>query len=204
MFEIIAVTNRLACTDAFSSRIETLSACGISALILREKDLSADEYETLARQVYEVCARRGVKFIAHGFATAAARIGCGAVHLPLPVFISQARDALRGLAVGVSVHSVEEARQAASRGAAYLVAGHVFQTSSKEGLPPRGLGFLHEICQAVSLPVYAIGGISEHTIKAVRETGAAGACLMSPFMHHADPASYTAELKKAAFGAEKD
>jgi thiamine-phosphate pyrophosphorylase len=89
---------------------------------------------------------------------------------------------------------VEEARYAASRGAGYLVAGHIFQTGCKKGLPARGLGLLSEICGQVSIPVYAIGGISEQNIGAVRESGAAGACLMSSFMRSADVAAYTASL----------
>ncbi|MDR1931250.1 MAG: thiamine phosphate synthase [Spirochaetales bacterium] len=181
-FEIIAVTNRLACAGDFLQRIEAIAASGVSALMLREKDLSEEDYEALALQVFPLCGRRGVRFIAHQFSAVARRLGCGAIHLPLPVFTKQTPEDLAGLSVGVSVHSVEEARYAASRGAACVVAGHVFQTASKEGLEGRGLGFLAEICRAVSLPVYAIGGISEDNIDAVRKTGAAGACLMSAFM----------------------
>jgi thiamine-phosphate pyrophosphorylase len=156
--------------------------------MLREKDLSEEDYEALALQVFPLCERRGVRFIAQQFSAVARRLGCGAIHLPLPVFTRQSPEDLEGLSVGVSVHSVEEARYAASRGAAYIVAGHVFQTASKEGLEGRGLGFLAEICRSVSLPVYAIGGISEKNIDAVRKTGAAGACLMSAFMRCPDPA----------------
>jgi thiamine-phosphate pyrophosphorylase len=201
MFEIIAVTNRLMCVGDFLERIEALSASGVSGLMLREKDLSEDEYEALARRVSAMCARRGVKFIAHQFIAAAGRLDCGSIHLPLPDFAKHASGDLRGLAAGVSIHSVEEARYAASRGAAYVLAGHIFPTASKEGLEPRGPEFLSKIREAVSLPVYAIGGISEHTIKTIRETGAAGACLMSPFMRRPDPALYVAELKKAALDA---
>jgi thiamine-phosphate pyrophosphorylase len=201
-FEIIALTNRLACAGDFFERIEAIAASGVSALMLREKDLSEDGYEALARRVYAACGRWGVKCIVHQFAAVALRLGCGNIHLPLPVLIRQAPADLRGLRVGVSIHSAEEARCAASRGAAYVAAGHIFQTGSKEGLEPRGMDFLREICEAVSLPVYAIGGISEHTIEAVRKAGAAGACLMSPFMRLPDPASYTALLKKAAGGTD--
>jgi thiamine-phosphate pyrophosphorylase len=198
-FEIIAVTNRLACADDFLERVEAIAASGVSALMLREKDLSEDGYEALARRVFPVCRRRGVKCIVHQFAAAALRLGCCDIHLPLPVFTGQAPADLRGLRAGVSIHSAQEARCAASRGAAYVAAGHIFQTGSKEGLEPRGLDFLREICETLSLPVYAIGGISEHNIKAVRKAGAAGACLMSPFMRIPDPASYTALLKKALY-----
>ena len=58
----------------------------------------------------------------------------------------------------------------------------MFLTDCKKGLPGRGLTFLQNICENVSIPVYAIGGISNENINDVRLTGAAGACIMSGFM----------------------
>ena len=84
------------------------------------------------------------------------------------------------LAVGCSVHSVEEAKEAQKLGATYLTAGHIYTTDCKKGLPPRGLDFLREICNAVTIPVYAIGGIHAGTrqIQEVMDCGASGACIM--------------------------
>lgn len=76
--------------------------------------------------------------------------------------------------VGASVHSPEEAREAQALGADYVTAGHVFATDCKRGLEPRGLEFLRETVNAVSIPVFAIGGISAENVKAVRKAGAAG------------------------------
>ena len=61
--------------------------------------------------------------------------------------------------IGISIHSVEEAKEAEQLGASYLTAGHIYATDCKRGLPPRGLGFLKEVCREVSIPVYGIGGI---------------------------------------------
>ena len=61
--------------------------------------------------------------------------------------------------LGISIHSVEEAKEAEQLGASYLTAGHIYATDCKRGLPPRGLGFLKEVCREVSIPVYGIGGI---------------------------------------------
>ncbi len=88
------------------------------------------------------------------------------------------------LAVGCSIHSVEEAKEAQKLGATYLTAGHIYTTDCKKGLPPRGLDFLREVCNAVTIPVYAIGGIHAGTgqILEVMECGASGACIMSEMM----------------------
>lgn len=50
-------------------------------------------------------------------------------------------------------------KEAEQLGASYLTAGHIYATDCKRGLPPRGLGFLKEVCREVSIPVYGIGGI---------------------------------------------
>ena len=84
--------------------------------------------------------------------------------------------------VGTSVHSTEQLRQAESRGADYVTAGHIFATDCKKGIPPRGIAFLADICKQTDLPVYAIGGIDLEKLPLIAETGAAGACIMSGAM----------------------
>ena len=86
--------------------------------------------------------------------------------------------------IGVSVHSVEEAKEAEKLGASYLTAGHVFATECKKGLLPRGLEFLEEICDSVAIPVYAIGGIHPGNLRQIEESKAAGACMMSEYMKY--------------------
>jgi thiamine-phosphate pyrophosphorylase len=77
---------------------------------------------------------------------------------------------------------VEESVQAAQWGAHGLIAGHIFATDCKKGVPPRGLDFLQQVCNAVTLPVYAIGGISVKTYPLVQQSNAAGVCVMSQAM----------------------
>lgn len=86
--------------------------------------------------------------------------------------------------IGASVHSVQEALRAEALGADSVTAGHIYETSCKEGLPPRGTEFLRAVCSAVRIPVYAIGGIrlEENQIRAVLGCGAAGVCIMSGMM----------------------
>ena len=96
----------------------------------------------------------------------------------------------------LSCHSVAEAVRAQTLGCTYVTAGHIFETDCKLGLPGRGLKFLTEVCQAVSIPVCAIGGISAENLAAVRDAGAAGACVMSGPMTCEDPVDYFAALRR--------
>ncbi len=75
-----------------------------------------------------------------------------------------------------------DAEEAQALGCTYITAGHIFQTDCKKGMPGRGAEFLQNVCNAVDIPVYAIGGIDSHNIALVRDTGADGACLMSSLM----------------------
>ena len=88
--------------------------------------------------------------------------------------------------LGSSVHSLEEAEEAFSLGAEYLTAGHIYATDCKKGLPPRGTAFLEEICRAVPVPVYAIGGIrlEQEQIEKTLAAGARGVCIMSGAMRY--------------------
>ena len=98
--------------------------------------------------------------------------------------------------IGVSTHTVQEAISAQQNGATYITASHIFATDCKKGLQPRGLGFLKDVCESVSIPVYAIGGISPENIDMVRKCGAGGACVMSGFMECADPLEFIRKFEK--------
>jgi thiamine-phosphate pyrophosphorylase len=205
MFELIAVSNRRLCPGGsgnFIHQIDKIAASGIDAIILREKDLPPNEYEALAQDVSALCAGRRVRFIAHTFINAAFNTGSQYLQFPWDGFRSLFSDPAavssfkkQGLGFGVSVHSAGEARTAQEQGASWVIAGHVFATDCKQGLDPRGPEFLAGTCRAVRIPVYAIGGVSEHTIAAAAKSGAAGACLMSGLMQSADPAAVVAELR---------
>jgi len=194
MFEVIAVTNRLLCKTDFMEQIEKIARAGVSSMILREKDLPPDEYEALARQAMEICGRYGVPCTLHHFIGAAKRIGAERIHLSLGDLEENPAVREDFSVVGVSVHSLRQARRAAALGADYVSAGHVFETNCKKGLEPRGIPFLKEVCAGLAIPVYGIGGIGAENIRTVREAGAAGACLMSAFMA-GEPEKLAAELK---------
>lgn len=156
-------------------------------IIVREKDLTEYEYEKLADEVLKICIQYHVPCILHTYVNAARRLGVDAVHLPLPLLRSMSKEQKNSFFVlGASVHSVEEALLAQEAGATYLTAGHVFATDCKRGVPPRGLSFLREVCAAVTLPVYALGGIHQENAAACIQAGARGVCLMSACMQRTD------------------
>ncbi|SDG33060.1 thiamine-phosphate pyrophosphorylase [Selenomonas sp. WCT3] len=181
--KVIAITNRKLCTEDFYARLAWIAAQGPRAIVLREKDLAAVEYEQLARDVRGIGRQYGVPVILHGQAEVAARLRADGLHLPLPKLRQLSAKVRSGWQVlGTSCHSLDEVEEAQRLGCSYLVAGHIYETDCKQGLPGRGLDFLQAACQASALPVYAIGGITPARLAAVLAAGAAGACVMSGLM----------------------
>lgn len=197
MFKLFCVTSRSLCRKDFLSRLEEIARAGVDGILLREKDLSPAQYRILAEQALDCCASYGVPCVLHSFADVAAELEAEALHLPLPVLEKlEPKVRRRFHRLGASCHSVAEAVRAQTLGCTYVTAGHIFETDCKLGLPGRGLKFLTEVCQAVSIPVCAIGGISAENLAAVRDAGAAGACVMSGPMTCEDPVDYFAALRR--------
>lgn len=204
MSKLICVTSRTLCHSPFLPRLEAIARAGAGAILLREKDLTPEEYASLACPVLALCRQAGIPCILHNHPEAALALGADALHLPMP--------ALRGLnwevrahfsLLGASCHSLEEAREAQSLGCTYITLGHIFSTSCKPGIPPRGLELLRQVCDTVSLPVYAIGGISPEQSPNVLQAGAAGACVMSGPMICPDVQTYFQSFQDRAPGAER-
>ncbi len=153
------------------------------AIVLREKDLPEEEYVALAKEVMTICARHNTPCILHSYVSVAKRLGLTKIHLPLPLLRSlSSEDKSYFDTIGASCHSLEDAKEAERLGATYVTAGHIFNTDCKKGLPGRGIDFLKEICRGISIPVYAIGGITKENYPTVIAAGATGACIMSGFM----------------------
>lgn len=193
-FDLICVTSRELCTDDFIARIGALAEAGIDRIILREKDLSEHAYLTLARQALDA---GGDRVVLHHFPSTCAALHAPRLHVSFPQLVENPTLRQQVDLLGVSIHAPEEAIRAEALGADYVTAGHVFATDCKRGLPGRGLDFLRETCRAVRIPVYAIGGIAAENLAAVRDAGAAGACLMSGLMVCPDPAAEVARLRAA-------
>ena len=189
MFKIICVTNRKLCVGDFTDRIAELYKNGVT-VILREKDLPESEYIELTRRVIKVCP----DVIIHSYVNAAKEFGVRKIHLPLHMMNENIGSDFE--TVGISVHSDEEAVRAEKLGASYITAGHIFATDCKKGVAPRGTEFLKSVVSSVNIPVYGIGGISPRNIGLIKETGAAGVCIMSGFMQCEDIEKYLAKIGK--------
>ena len=181
MFKRIVVTNRSLCRTGLKEQVEKISRLGFcDALILREKDLSEAKYLSLAKSIKEICDEHGIDFICNNMPDVAEQLGCN-LQLSFQSFLEQGH---RADSTWVSVHSLDEAIEAERLGADALIAGHIFVTDCKKGLEPRGLDFLRKICEAVSIPVFAIGGIDDENAELVKQAGAQGECRMSWYMRY--------------------
>lgn len=183
----VVITERGLCAHGLPAQIEraaTEFTPKPRCVIVREKDLAVDAYEGLFHQVLTVTAQHQIPTMVHGQPDLAFRLVqqqiqhgtpsvVAGVHLPLAQwahwrqahpdeaeFLVALGHSARQFpcGVGVSVHSLEDAIAAEQLGVSYVMAGHIFDSSCKPGVPPRGLSLLHEITSRIQVPVYAIGG----------------------------------------------
>lgn len=196
MFKIICVTNRKLAHGDFLKQLNRIAEAKPDAIVLREKDLTEEEYSILAAKVMDICGASGIECILHGFVSAAEALGADSLHLPLPYLKELDRSETgRFGKMGTSCHSASDVMLAERLGASYATLGHIFETDCKKGLPPRGLSILREATKEAAIPVYAIGGINESNIVLTKEAGASGACIMSGFMTSDDPAALIGKLR---------
>ena len=185
---LIAVTDSASCPRPQPEQIERLAKLTElrpQAVILRAKALDKAAYRTLALEVQQSCETAGIPLILHSDWQLAHDLGISKLHLPLALLRQlPACERAYFTWLSTSVHSVGEAQEAQALGATVLIAGHIYTTQCKAGLAPRGLGFLQAVCNAVSLPVYAIGGIGFNAAQhaELKANGARGACVMSTYM----------------------
>ena len=191
---VVAVTDRSLCKN-IESQVKKIVYARVDAIILREKDLSPDEYLFLAKRLRDICAGTGTKLFINTFTEIAMNIGIGNLQLPLDKFESDQNTMSRFDSVWVSVHSSEEAVRAEMLGADAVIYGNVFETSCKPGLEPKGLEKLEDVCHSVKIPVLGIGGIDENNSSKVMERGAKGVCLMSRLMKADDPSAVVSKIK---------
>ena len=167
---------------------------------LRERDLSAKELVTLAREVQVVTAvHKSHLLINDRIDIALALEGVG-VHLRSnSLSISVARQLLGAQRLlGISVHTVEEAIQVESQGADYIVLGPIYETPSKKMFgPPLGIHTLEKACRLVRIPIFGIGGVTAVRAHEMRRAGAFGVAVITAILGAADVESATRELLEA-------
>ena len=163
----------------------------IVALTLREKDLDKNEYLNLVEKIYPICKRYRIDLILHQNydLNLDKKYKIEEIHLSYDNFKSLNKNIREELIkkykrIGVSIHSLEEAKDVENLGATYVVAGHIFETDCKKGLEPRGLNFIKELSSILTIPIFAIGGINEENSNLVLNSGAFGVCMMSSLMKY--------------------
>jgi len=163
----------------------------IIALTLREKDLDKNEYLNLVEKIYPICKKYGIDLILHQNydLNLDEKYNIEGIHLSYEIFKSLNKNIREKLIkkykrIGVSIHSLEEAKDVENLGATYVVAGHIFETDCKKGLEPRGLNFIKELSSILTIPIFAIGGINEENSNLVLNSGAFGVCMMSSLMKY--------------------
>ena len=161
----------------------------ITALTLREKDLDKNKYLNLVKKIYPICQKYKINLILHQNydLNLYGKYNIEGIHLSYNVFKSLEENIKTGLIkkykkIGVSIHSLEEAKEVEILGANYVVAGHIFKTDCKKGLEPRGLKFVENLSSVLKIPIFAIGGIDERNSQSVINSGAFGLCMMSSLM----------------------
>ena len=163
----------------------------IVALTLREKDLYKNEYLKLVEKIYPICQKYRIDLILHQNYDLRLdnKYNIKGLHLSYNTFKSLNKNIREELIkkykkIGVSIHSINEAKEVEMLGANYVVAGHIFKTDCKKDLEPRGLKFIQELSLILTIPIFAIGGINQENSHLVINSGAFGVCMMSSLMKH--------------------
>lgn len=159
-------------------------AGGVNVVQLRDK--SAQQFELMATaQELRPLVQPPNLLIVNGDYGAVARAGADGTQMNYAPTVAFMADGSRGL-LGVSVHTVAEAQEAAYGGADYVIAGTIFASQSHPPVAPQGLGFLRDVCASITIPVIAIGGIMPARVAGCIEAGAAGVAVLSPIMRTSD------------------
>ncbi len=192
---LMLVTDRSLCGGSgLVTAVAEAVAGGVNAVQLREKDLPPADLLALAARLREATADLALLLV-NGPLEVALECGADGVHLPedAPMIERPARPFL----VGRSVHSAMGAAAAWAEGTDYLTAGPAFETRSHPGLPPAGPDLIHDVANAVGIPVVAIGGITASRVDDVVLAGASGIAVISPVLAAGSPREAAATLRKA-------
>ena len=198
---LYAVTDR-AWTGKMSlaQQVEAALQNGATCVQLREKELDEEQFLAEALEIRALCRSYGVPFIVNDKVDIAIRCAADGVHVGQEDM--KAEDVRRrvgeNMIIGVSAHTVEEARRAVENGADYLGVGAVFSTATKTNVGNMPFETLREICHAVEIPVVAIGGISKTNIMQLSGSGVDGVAVVSAIFAAEDPGAAAAEMLKLA------
>ena len=197
---LYAVTDRrwLKEGETLVTRTEEAIDGGVTFVQLREKDLDEENFEREGRELKELCRKRGVPFVINDNVELAAKLDADGVHVGQSDM--EALDVRRIIGgdkiLGVSAQTVEQAVTAEKHGADYLGVGAVFPTGSKDDAAEVSYDTLKAICDAVKIPVIAIGGITEENVTELSKSGICGIAVISALYAKEDIKSAAQRLRK--------
>ena len=181
-------------------QVEAALKGGVTCVQLREKELDEGAFLREAKELCALCRRYGVPFIVNDNVDVAVACGADGVHVGQEdMAAGEVRKRVgEDMLLGVSVHTVEQARRAVENGADYLGLGAVFPTSTKTDVDQMSNETLRAICGAVDVPITAIGGINRNNILQLSGSGVDGVALVSAIFSAEDIEGTCRELRALA------
>ncbi len=179
---LYAVTDRAwVGKQSLYEQVECALKGGVTCVQLREKNLDNDAFLAEAKEISKLCKSYGVPFFINDNVEIAVKCHADGIHVGQDDMKAAEVRKLVGddMIIGVSVHTVEEALEAVKNGADCLGVGAVFSTSTKADANVLPKETLREICDAVDIPVVAIGGINKSNISSLSGSGVDGVALVS-------------------------
>ena len=178
---------------------------GVTFVQLREKELDEETFLKEALEIKELCSRYNVPFVINDNVELAKKIDADGVHVGQSDMEAGDVRAMLGpdKIIGVSAQTVEQAILAEKRGADYLGVGAVFKTGSKADADDVSFETLKAICEAVSIPVIAIGGITLENVKELSGSGICGIAVISAIYAAGDIKKAAEDLKAETIRALK-
>ena len=186
--------------EEFLLRIEEALKGGATLLQLREKEKSTREYIELARKVHNIARKYNVPLIIDDRVDVALAINAEGVHVgqsDMPVSIARKLMGENKI-IGATAKTVPQAKEAFKQGADYLGVGAIYPTTTKVKTVLTSTDTLKDICNAVPIPVNAIGGLNRDNIDVLKEIPITGICVVSAIMKAESPQKAAAELIKRA------
>ena len=178
-------------------QVEAALKGGVTCVQLREKELDETAFLQEAKELCALCRRYGVPFLVNDNVEIAIACGADGIHVGQEDLTAGEvrRRVGENMILGVSVHTVEEACQAVRDGADYLGLGAVFPTSTKTDVEQMPNETLRAICDAVDVPIVAIGGINRGNILRLAGSGVDGVALVSAIFSAEDIEGTCRELR---------
>ncbi len=182
-------------------QVEKALKGGATFIQLREKDLEQKKFLEEAKALKKLCGEYQVPFVINDDVGIALSANADGVHVgQSDMDASEVRSILGdNKIIGVSAQTVEQAVRAERQGADYLGVGAVFPTDSKKDANDVSYDTLKAICNAVSIPVIAIGGITRENVKELSGSGVCGIAVISAIFASRDIEAAARELKELTF-----